>query len=646
MREAVRLEIGKEKIAMAKITNTSKSPYAKLNSISLSKVIIKDLFWKPKIDVNYKVSLLHQYNECERTGRIDNFRRAHAIKDCGFSGHLAPDSDVYKWIEAVAFSLVTHHVSDLEAKLDEVIELIAKSQDKNGYLNTAFMFEKKTERWEDLTGGHELYCGGHMIQSAIAHHRATGKTTLFDVAIKWADYICSHFGPNAHPGTGGHPEVEMALVELYRETGKKRYLDLSIYFIEQRGKQPPLFNGENNLQDHIPIRKQTYVTGHTVKQFYLTCGITDIYAETGDETLIDVLKKQWDNFVNKKRYITGGAGARYQGEAFGLDYELPNRTAYAETCTSIASFMWNWRMLQVTADACYSDIMEQVLYNGLLSGASLGGKEYFYTNPLEHDGREDVGLKHRGSNRRTTKHWDYVPCCPPNVARTLASLQGYIYGKNENALYIHHYIENSADIEIRETKIGLVQKTKYPWDGKIEINIHPEIKLEFSLFVRIPGWTKNPKIKINGKKLDIEIIPGTYLEILRMWLPNDTVTLKFPMPIVRMISNPMVSSNNGCIALMRGPIVYCIEETNHKGIDLFSIILPHNSELNWQFEPNLLGGIVVIDGKGLLRTSSDKLYAKTDNNSGRRETIEITAVPYFSWANREAGAMRVWIPNC
>jgi DUF1680 family protein len=631
------------------IIDTSKSPYAKLDSIGLNKINICDLFWKPKIDINYKISLSHQYKECERTGRIDNFRIASGLKKGKITKFLGPDSDVYKWLEAFSFTLNTYpNNSYLKSKVDQLVDLIAKAQDKNGYINTSFMLENKKKRWKDFVEKHELYCGGHLIQTAIAHRRATDKNTLFNVAIKWADYICNYFGPGTHKETGGHPEIEMALVELYRETDNKRYLNLAVNFIEQRGKKTSGLHGDIYLQDHLPIRKQTYVIGHAVRQLYLVCGITDIYAETGDKSLINILKKQWDNFVNKKMYITGGAGARHKGESFGLNYELPNRTAYNETCAAIASFMWHWRMLQVTAKACYTDIMEKVLYNGLLSGVSLNGKEYFYINPLEHDGKKDPGLTHpnRSSNKRTTKHWDRTPCCPPNAARILASLPGYIYGKNKNALYIHHYMANSAEIEIKKTKIKLIQKTNYPWDGKIKININPEKKIKFNLFIRIPGWTQNPKIKIKGQKFNIKIIPGTYLKISRLWLPNDTITLEFPMPIVRITSNPKITNNNSCIALMRGPVVYCIEEIDHKGIDIFNIILPRNSKLKYRFKPTLLGGIVTIEGNALLTTPLDKPYFKTDINPGKQKTIRIKAIPYFSWANRKEGAMRVWISTC
>ncbi len=618
-----------------------------LDSVDMDKVELRDSFWKPKTDVNHTISLPHQYNECERTGRIDNFRIAGGLKKGEITKFLAADSDVYKWIEAASYSLVTYPDPDLESKLNQVIGLIAGSQEESGYLNTSFLFGNRDKRWKDLSHGHELYCGGHLIQAAIAHHRATGVTDLLDVALKWADYVCDYFGPDAHIGTGGHPEVEMALVELYRETGKERYLDLAIFFIEGRGKRPPLLDGSEQLQDHLPIREQTYVTGHAVRQLYLLCGVTDIYAEIGDRSLFEALEKQWDDFVNGKMSITGGAGARYAGEAFGEKYELPNRTAYNETCAAIASLMWNWRMLQVTGDARYSDIMERVLYNGFLSGVSLDGLSYFYTNPLEHDGGRDLAGAHRGSNRRTTKHWDHTACCPPNAARVLASVKGYIYGEGEDALYVHLYAASSAEVEIRGTKVRVVQRTDYPWDGRVEIDIDPEVKTEFNLSVRIPGWAENPEIRINGGKTDVEPVPGTYLGISRLWSPGDTLTLELPMPVVRMASDPRVTCNSGCVALMRGPIVYCIEGVDHPGVDLFSIVLPRDSELEPELREDLLGGVVVLQGEALSNPLPEDLYSPIkQGRRGPRDAIGLTAVPYFSWANREPGAMRVWIPVC
>jgi hypothetical protein len=353
----------------------------------------------------------------------------------------------------------------------------------------------------------------------------------------------------------------------------------------------------------------------------------------------------WENFTSKRMYITGGAGSRYQGESFGADYELPNRTAYAETCGAIASFMWNWRLLQVTGKARYADEMERALYNGVLPGVSLDGRSYFYTNPLAHDGGEDLAGSFLGSNRRTTRHWDHVPCCPPNVARTLASLGGYLYGKRADALYVHHYAAGTAEIPLDDaTVVRLTQKTDYPWDGDVELAVQPEGKKEFVLCLRIPGWVRSPRVETSFGEVPERPVPGSYLRISRAWQAGDTVSLHFPMPVVRHVSHPRVSGNDGCIALTRGPIVYCIESVDHPGIDMFEILLPHGARFSTAHRGDPLGGMTILTAPALVRSASSSLYPPLEGPLSTRD-VGLTAVPYFSWANREPGAMRVWIPS-
>lgn len=629
---------------MSKITDFTDSNYVKMDAVGLNRVHPGDSLLQQRRDVNHNNSLQYQYEECERTGRIDNFRIAAGEKEGEISKHLAADSDIYKWLEAAAYDLAAYPESEektwLENKINEVIDLIARAQEENGYLDTTFLYRKE-ERWQDLDHGHELYCGGHLIQAAAAHHRATGENILLDVAIRWADYICDKFGPDGEDGSPGHPEVEMGLVELYRETGTEKYLKLSQFFIEQRGQET--LDGSRYIQDHLPIREQTTMEGHAVRQLYLTSGITDIYAETGDESLLKTLKQQWHNFTEKKMAITGGAGAKYEGEAFGLDYELHNRIGYYETCAAIASFMWNWRMLQVTGKVQYADIMELTLYNGLLSGVSLDGLKYFYTNPLEHDGGEDISSNHRGSNRRTSKHWDYTACCPPNMARLLASLPGYIYSKDEQGLYINHYTASSINFTSRGTNVVLIQKTSYPWYGKIDIEIQTEENVEFSLKLRIPGWVNNPQLRINDRIADIALIPGTYVEITRKWSQGDKVSLNFPMSVSKMTANVRATNNAGCAVLKRGPVVYCIESVDYPGIDIYNIVLPQNGKLEDEYRDDLLNGVVVIKGEALIIDKPDRLYSSADKLHIENK-VDLLAVPYFAWANRKPGAMRVWLP--
>jgi DUF1680 family protein len=636
---------------MSKITDTSRSPHAKLDSVGLKDVVIDDAFWRPKQEVNRSAALPNEWRECERTGRIDNLRVHAGLKDGKVSHHLAPDSDVAKWVEAASFDLNAETESPVRAELDEIVSLFAEAQDDTGYIDTSFQLDRESW-WTNLTDCHELYCGGHLIQAAIAHHRATGETRLLDVATKWAGYVDSLFGPGKRPGTGGHPEVEMALVELYRETGEKRYLDLASYFVEARGQKPPVLNGSSYTQDHAPIREQTTPAGHAVRQLYLASGVTDVYAETGDSRLLDAMKALWDNLVRRKMYVTGGAGSRYEGEAFGLDYELPNRTAYAETCAAIASAMWSWRMLQVTAEARYADEMERALYNGALAGVSLDGLSYFYTNGLEHDGGPDLAPPHRGSNRRTSAHFDGVPCCPPNLARTVAGLGGLIYGKSReggNAIYVHLYVGSRARIDLGDNTVELVQETHYPWNGKVEVTVNPSRDAKFDLHLRVPGWAGSAQVTVNGESAGTGISPGTYATLSRTWSAGDRVTLDVPMPVVRMVSHPRVSGNTGCVALRRGPLVYCIESVDFQGcdpaVDLFSVALPDASELEARFEPDLLGGVVTLRGEAVSRPLQEALYATLSEDAGGEKKVAFTAIPYYAWANREPGAMRVWIPR-
>jgi len=541
----------------------------------------------------------------------------------GFRGIYFNDSDVYKWMEAAAFSLASHPDPELDGQLDALIDLLAAAQCDNGYLNSYYMFDKEPERWSDLVRKHELYCGGHMVQAAIAHHRVTGRTNFLNVATKWADLICDRFGPEKAPGAPGHPEPEMALVELYRETGARRYLDLASFFIEQRGRG--VLNGSPYLQDHVPIREQTYVTGHAVRQLYLSCGVADVYAESGDATLMDALLDQWDDFVHAKMYVTGGAGARHKGEAFGEKYELPNDTAYAETCAAIASFMWNWRMLQITGEAQYADVMEQALYNGLLSGVSLDGKEYFYTNPLENN----------GDHRRTTKHFDRCACCPPNIARTFAALPGYLYGRDASGIYVHHYVQSTAEIPVEGNTIRLKQTTEYPWNGTVRITVNLDAAATFTLSVRWPGWANGMRVCVNDAEQDVSAWrAGSYGAIAREWQPGDVLALEFPMPVVKVEADPRVAADVGRIALMRGPIVYCLEQVDQPGLDLASIAFAHDAAFKSEHKADLLGGVNVLHGQALLGTSP----------GDEADTADVSAIPYFAWANREPGPMRVWIP--
>jgi len=617
------------------IVDTSKSEYARLRPVSLRAVSLKDSFWAPRLNKLRKVTLPSQYQQLEETSRIDNFRRAAGGRDQPFEGWFFNDSDVYKWVEAVAWMLATHDDSDLKGMLEEVISAIEAAQNENGYLNTYFTFEQATEHWTNLEDMHELYCAGHLIQAAIAHYRSTDEDRLLAVAMKFANHICEIFGPedmSKRPGTGGHPEIEMALVELARTTGERKYLDQAVFFLDMRGRGH--LGGEAYNQDHHPFRDLIRMEGHAVRAVYLNAGATDLYAERGEEALWETLERLWVNMTARQMYISGGVGSRYEGESFGEDYELPNKNAYAETCAAIANVMWNWRMLLVTGEARFADVLENAMYNAVLVGLGLGGKSYFYRNPLADE----------GDHQRQA--WYQCACCPPNIARMLASLPGYFYSISKEGIWVHLYAEGSAALELLDgRKVELHQRSGYPWDGVIEVEVQGEG--EWGLFMRVPAWSEAEwSVAVNGGSISkVEKEKGD-LRIQRSWNRGDEVRLELPMSVRMMESHPKVSENAGRVALMRGPLLYCLEGVDHPGVDLDEILLPSDTIFTTAFHPELLNGVVTIQAQGTTRPKGrvwdDQLYRPVASLS-KDQTVEMTAVPYYAWGNRDAGQMQVWI---
>ncbi len=619
--------------------STSLSPHARLRPVPLNDVQLLDEFWEPRRQINCKVTLPSQFEHIEKTGRLDNFRRAAGKIDGPFQGLYFNDSDVYKWLEAASWELVASSDPGLERMVEAAIAEVEDAQQPDGYLNTFFTYDRASERWTNLTDKHELYVAGHLIQAAVAHHRATGNERLLKVARRFADHICSVFGSEDEGklvGTDGHEEIEMALVELYRDTGDHKYLDQARFFVDMRGHG--LVSGREYHQDHKPFRDQDEIVGHVVRAVYLNCGAADLYAETGEPALLEALERLWENVTTRRMYVSGGIGSRYEGEAFGKDYELPNERAYTESCAAIGSVMWNWRMLVLGGDARYADLMEHTLYNALLPGISLDGQHYFYQNPLAGD----------GTHRR--KPWFYCACCPPNIARLLASLPGYFYSTSGEGVWVHLYAQGEASVELDENRlIQLKQRTRYPWDGEVEIGVEGEG--EFSLMLRIPSWCEEgASIRVNREPLDEEILPGTYAEIRRAWRPGDTVLLHLPMPVRLVESHPHVTENKGKVALMRGPILYCVEQADNSGVDPRDVVLQARADFPSEFRAELLGGVTVIEASAEV-VAPDKgwegrLY-RTARLEGRRAShgkpVRITAVPYYAWANREPGPMRVWL---
>ena len=626
------------------VVDTSQSPHARLRPVPVAAVSIRDDFWAPRMRRNQEATLPSQYRQLVSTGRFDNFLRVAGKHDGPFVGRYFNDSDVYKWLEAASWALVSRPDPQLEAWIDESIAIVGEAQRPDGYLDTYFELERSNERWTDHDL-HEMYCAGHLFQAAVAHHRATGSRSLLDIALRVADHIDSVFGPEEQGkriGTDGHPEVEMGLVELSRVTGDEKYLRLAQFLVDVRGHGVlgDAYNrfGRKYHQDHQPFREVDEIVGHAVRAVYLNAGVADIVAETGEIALQHALHRLWANMTGRKMYISGGIGSRYEGEAFGEDYELPNRLAYTETCAAIGSIMWAWRMLLSEGDAPYADIIELQLYNAMLSGVSLDGETYFYQNPLSDE----------GSHRRSP--WFTTACCPPNVARTLASLPGYLYSVAGDEVWIHHFIESNASIGLESGATVEVKQTgRYPWDGEIGIEIGSSGS--FGLHLRVPGWLRNGgKLRLNGEDAEVALEAGSYALIRRDWKAGDIIQLSLPMPVRRVESHPFVSENTGKVALMRGPLLYCIEQADNPGVELRDITVPEPSAFAGEFRSDLLGGVVALTCTLVDATPGPSwdgtLYQNADKTTtGQQSETTVTAIPYYSWANREPGRMRVWLGN-
>ena len=611
------------------VVDTTKSPWARLRPVPVNAVKLRDSFWGNRIEVLRKVTIPTQYEELEETGRIENFRKV-ARGDKDIIWRIADDSDVYKWVEAAAFTLAYEYDSNIERILEEVVDAISSAQDEDGYLFTYYAYDKRS-RWKDLIRMHELYCAGHLFQAAIAYYRATGRDKLLNTAIRLADHIADVFGPDGQSGAPGHPEIEMALVEMYRQTGREKYLELARFFLDQRGKG--LLGGDIVLIDHKPFRELDSMVGHAVRAIYLCCGATDIYLETGDESLYNTLERLWRSMM-KRMYITGGVGSRYHGEAFGEDYELPNVRAYAETCAAVANVMWNWRMLMVTAEARFTDVIETVIYNGALSGISLDGRHYFYVNPLADRGRH------------SRQEWFRCACCPPNIARLLASLPGYFYSTSSKGIWIHLYASSTSTIELNGRIVELTQETKYPWEGRVKLKVNPEKTDTFSLFIRIPEWCEEVKIIVEKKEFKRKVLPGSYLKIERDWHYGDTIEVLMSMKPTLIVSHPHVLGNTDRVAIKRGPIVYCLEHIDNPDFDVWDIVIPPDIQLKEEFRPELLNGIVVVRGRAFVIDSKrweNRLYLPLKNMPLELRKVEFRAIPYYAWANREPGPMIVWL---
>ncbi|MEB2362393.1 MAG: glycoside hydrolase family 127 protein, partial [Bryobacterales bacterium] len=519
------------------ILNLEKTPHAKLRNVPVSAVRITDGFWSARRAANTTRSMPALLALLEEHGVVDNFRRLSG-KKVARRGPLYTDSDLYKWMEAAAFVLQTDRDPQLEATLDALSDDIVAAQEPSGYLNTYYHDERKAQRFREMDRGHELYCLGHLLQAAIAYHRATGKRKLLDAGIRFADYLVRDFGPDKHPLLAGHPEIELALIELYRHTGEKKYLELAGYILYGDSERLKLTRNQiQYLFSGTPFTGRTIMEGHAVRAGYACAGAADYYLETGDATYKATLERLWNDMVSGKMYITGGIGSRAAGEAFGDPYELPNAKAYTESCAAIANMMWNWRMLAASGDAKYADVLELALYNSVNSGMSLEGTLYCYRNPLELTAE---------AARSIRNPWYSTTCCPPNLHRTLASLPGYFYSTSAEGVYVHLYDNNELNWKLADgTSLRIAQATRYPWDGVVDIKVDPERAREFTIFVRIPGWSRSTQVLTDGKTVASMAKPGEYLPVRRKWSAGDTLRLVFDMAPQVIVSHPRVMDNQG-----------------------------------------------------------------------------------------------------
>ena len=625
--------------------------------VPFTSVHFTDAFWLPRIETNRTVSIPFAFEKCEETKRVYNFERAAAVlrgeelKDKTPPGYPFDDTDVYKVLEGAAYALSVRPDPKLEAYVDSLIAKVAAAQEKDGYLYTTRTIDPENphrwagkHRWElEKVNSHELYDLGHLYEAAVAYYQATGKRTLLDVALRTADLLDRTFGPGKQSIFPGHQITEMGLVKLYRVTGDIRYLSLAKFLLDARGPDGSKGAGEKYNQSHKRVVEQDEAVGHAVRATYMYSGMADVAALTGDEGYVKALDRIWDNVVGKKLYVTGGIGATSSGEAFGLNYELPNMSAYNETCAAIGNDYWNHRLFLLKADGRYIDVMERILYNGLLSGVSLDGKAYFYPNPLES----------AGQHQRSP--WFGVACCPGNMTRFLASVPGYVYAQQGDTLYVNLFVASTADVKMDGGRtVKLVQATRYPWDGAVKITVSPATSSSFALNVRIPGWARGEAVpsdlyrfadtsnepvtlRVNDHVVSGAVEKG-YARIQRQWKAGDVVELSLPMPVRRVVAHPSVEADQGRVALQRGPLVFAAEWPDNPGGHVRSLMLADDTPLTTEFRPSLLGGVQVVKSRGVT-------LAYNARGEVERREQDLTAIPYYAWANRGPGEMVVWIPN-
>lgn len=632
-----------------------------IRPVPFTEVTLTDSFWAPRLETNRTVSVPYALRMNKETGRVDNFRKAAHLMTGPTKGRRFNDSDIYKAMEAAAYTLRLHPDPALEKKLDELVALIAQAQEPDGYLYTTRTADPAhpaagagAERWSNLRISHELYNVGHMYEAAVAHFQATGKRSFLDIAEKNAALLLRTFGsgPGRRRGFPGHQEIEIGLAKLYRATGNHAYLDLAKFFLDERGhyfggeRHAPddpfaVYDSDEYMQNHKPVLEQDQAVGHAVRAMYMYSGMADVAALGGYPEYVTAIDRLWLDVAGRKQYLTGGVGARSGSEAFGEAYELPNAEAYTETCAAIGNALWNFRLFLLHGESKDMDVFERVLYNGLLSGVSLSGDRFFYQNPLESAG---------GYERSP---WFEVACCPPNMTRFLPSLPGYVYATKNDVVFVNLFIAGSGRVSLPGRAIVLTQETRYPWDGIIALTVAPNQPGPFELAVRIPGWARGqamptdlyrfldsadgePALKVNGQALALEVRDG-YARIRRDWKSGDVVELVLPMPVRRVVAHDLVAEDAGRVAIQRGPVLFAVEGVDNDN-RVFDLVLPDAAPLAAEFRRDMLNGVAAISGSALVLSKD-----------AAGKTVETArpflAVPYYAWANRGAGQMLVWLPR-
>ena len=624
--------------------------------VPFAEVKLTGSFWRERLEVVLKRTIPSQHTKLAEVGILESLKLPKPVpplkmprNNHGFTVQVFWDSDVGKWIEAAAYALAHRRDPDIEAKIDAIVHDLAKAQSADGYLNCWYNGREPDKRWTNLRDNHELYNAGHLLEGAIAYFRITGRRRFLDIMERYLDHIAATFGtgPGQKRGYPGHQEIELALYKLYRLTGDRRRLDLAAYFINERGRQPPHYftqeaiaRGDDPIkfwagtyeynQSHLPVREQTKVVGHAVRAMYMLSAMADLAAELGDEGLKHACETLWRDVTTAQMYVTAGLGPKETNEGFTEPYDLPNETAYAETCASVALIFWAQRMLHLDLDGNYADVMERALFNGALSGLSREGTHYFYSNPLES----------RGQHKRWA--WHICPCCTMNVSRLVASVGGYFLSTGADGIAFHLYGGLEANVAIGGTKVALRETSDYPWSGDIRIEVDPEAPAAFDLKLRVPGWAKGAKATVNGEPIALAI-KKDYATIYRPWSKGDVVALSLPMPAERLYAHPNVRMDIGRVALRRGPLIYCVEEADNPGQSVQTLELSRASPIDAKWRADLFDGAMTLTAPAERLVPGDAEGALYSAMPPAAQDRTLTAIPYYLWANREPGSMQVWI---